>query len=759
MIFQIAKNELRNMFCSPIAWLVLFIFAVQTGIEFTGSMAMEVRDSVMGVGLYRVTANCYSGIRGLFSSLQGSLFLYVPLLTMGLMSRERSSGSIKLLYSSPVSNSSIILGKYISLLIYNLILICILLIYVFLGLCIIENVDFWLPFSGLVGLYLIVCTYAAIGLYMSSITSYQVVAALGTLAVLAILNYLPSLGGNIEVVQEITYWFSISGKANQMIDGLICSEDLFYFFIVIGLFLSLSVLKLHSERKVISKSRCIVTCIGILTFVLLLEYVCTRPACMWYCDVTQDKSRTLSKGSQEVMKALDGGLTITTYVNLLDDHRWQGLPANRVYDVRGFRQFTRFKPEIQMRYVYYYDQTDNPILDKLYPNLSMEERARELARVEDLDFDKFLSPEEIREKIDLTSEGNRFVRLLERENGRKTFLRIYNDGQANPGEREIIAALKRLTIVPPKVGFLTGHDERSIRQVGEWDYSAFAANIGFRYSLVNIGFDVEEVDLRDTIPGDIHVLVIADLKKPLTDDEQEYLQRYVDKGGNLFILATATRQELLNPVTRSLGVYFEPGILVQNHKQHQQDLILGEITSEAIHFSPEFFSNKASGKCITMPRSVAINCNGQSDFRITPILETSAKGCWNEQETIDFVNQVATLGPGEQEKSYPLMVMLDREVGSKKQHILVVGCADCISNGELTRTRNDVNSNNYSLIMESFRVLGDGVFPVDVSRPAPVDNAIKIGETGLIVLKWFALFILPLGIVMGGVWVWRRRRK
>ena len=156
MIYQIAKNELRNMFYSPIAWLVLFIFAVQTGIEFTGSMAMEVRDSVMGIGLYRVTANCYSGIRGLFSSLQGSLFLYVPLLTMGLMSRERSSGSIKLLYSSPVSNSSIILGKYISLLLYNLMLISILLIYVLIGLCIIENVDFWLPFSGLVGLYLLI---------------------------------------------------------------------------------------------------------------------------------------------------------------------------------------------------------------------------------------------------------------------------------------------------------------------------------------------------------------------------------------------------------------------------------------------------------------------------------------------------------------------------------------------------------------------------------------------------------------------------
>ena len=61
MIYQIAKNELRNMFYSPIAWLVLFIFAVLTGIDFTGCMAMVVRDSVMGVGLLRVTASCYWG--------------------------------------------------------------------------------------------------------------------------------------------------------------------------------------------------------------------------------------------------------------------------------------------------------------------------------------------------------------------------------------------------------------------------------------------------------------------------------------------------------------------------------------------------------------------------------------------------------------------------------------------------------------------------------------------------------------------------
>ena len=127
---------------------------------------------------------------------------------MGLMSRELSSGSIKLLYSSPVTNTQIILGKYLSMMIYNLVLMCILAVYLVFAAITIKSADVPLILSGMLGLYLLVCAYAAIGLFMSSITSYQVVAAMGTLAVLAVLNFVGDMWQDIDFVRDITYYES-----------------------------------------------------------------------------------------------------------------------------------------------------------------------------------------------------------------------------------------------------------------------------------------------------------------------------------------------------------------------------------------------------------------------------------------------------------------------------------------------------------------------------------------------------------------------
>ena len=165
------------------------------------------------------------------------------------MSREFYSGSIKLLFSSPVTNKQIIFGKYLAMIIYALILIAILSIYIIFTAFAIKNIDLPQLLSGLLGAFLVTCTYAAIGLFMSCLTSYQVVAAIGTLALLTVLNFIKEVGQNMEFVREITYWLSISGRSSTLLDGLICSEDVLYFIIVITLFLTLSILKLGSERK------------------------------------------------------------------------------------------------------------------------------------------------------------------------------------------------------------------------------------------------------------------------------------------------------------------------------------------------------------------------------------------------------------------------------------------------------------------------------------------------------------------------------
>ena len=185
---KIAGNELRALFCSPVAWFILVIFAVQAGMTFTDLFKSVLRQQFMGEPIeFSITNALLTGMTGTFTVIQQYLYLYVPLLTMGLMSREFGSGSIKLLYSSPVTAGQIIWGKFLSMMIYGLILMGVLLVLVIFASCTVEAFDIPAALSGLLGLYLLTCAYAAIGLYMSCLTSYQVVAAVGTLAVLIVL--------------------------------------------------------------------------------------------------------------------------------------------------------------------------------------------------------------------------------------------------------------------------------------------------------------------------------------------------------------------------------------------------------------------------------------------------------------------------------------------------------------------------------------------------------------------------------------------
>ena len=79
---------------------------------------------------------------------------------------------------------------------------------------------------------------------MSTLTAYQVVAAVGTLTVLAILNFMGNIGQDIDFVRDLTYWLSLAGRSDKFLHGMICSEDAFYFIIVVVLCLSLCVLNL-----------------------------------------------------------------------------------------------------------------------------------------------------------------------------------------------------------------------------------------------------------------------------------------------------------------------------------------------------------------------------------------------------------------------------------------------------------------------------------------------------------------------------------
>ncbi|MBO9635134.1 MAG: Gldg family protein [Chitinophagaceae bacterium] len=762
-VFNIARAELQTLFFSPVAWLIIIIFTFQCSMGYTEHLESWQKYFAQGYKSSGVSMDLYANqVGGMFYNILSYLYLYIPLLTMGLMSREFHSGSVKLLYSSPINNAQIVFGKFLSMMVYGLILIAIVMVYVLFSWSVIKDFEIRAIMVGVLGLYMVILAYAAIGLFMSSLTSYQVVAAMGTLAVLAALNFVGTLWQDVEFVRDITYWLTIGGRAGWFIVGMFTSEDFLYFLIVMGLFLVLSIIRLNAVRQ---KSRWTASSgkyALVISTALMLGYFSSRPLLMFFYDATSTKFNTLTPNSQEVIKKLDGDLTITTYVNILDDQNlYIAYPKAVLSDILRFRQYTRFKPETKLKYVYYYDSVKNPGLERRYPKLNMKEKLKKILETYEMNEKLVVEPEVVRKQIDLSGEGRTFVRSIERGNGKQTFLRIYDDQMVFPGETEITAALKRLTLDKlPKAGFLHGHGERDNTLEGDRNYNRFAADKPFRYSLLNQGFDVADVTLDKEVPDDINILVIADMKVSLDTTEKKFLDNYIARGGNLLIAGETKRQTAMDELIAPFGVRFVPGQLVVKGKTQLPDFIVSKPTADAgdlIYILGEMHKYKL---VVTMPGAVGLDYSTDKGFDVAPLLMSDSLS-WNEMETTNFIDDTVRLNPaaGEVQKAYPTALALSRKVGNKTQKIMILGDADCISNGEISISRQNIPAANFSLIRSAFFWMSDNEVPIDVRRPQSTDDAIALNKKSMFTSKLALVWVLPGLMILTALIGWVRRRS
>ena len=189
----------------------------------------------------------------------------------------------------------------------------------------VPDADYGLIFSGMAGQFLLFWAYAAIGLFMSCLTSYQIVAAILTFVTLSFLNMVGSMGQKIAIVRDLTCWASLSGRTSQLTAGLISSEDIIYFFIVIILFVSYSVflLQYRRDRKVWT---CVARYAGATAALVLLGYISSRPRIILYYDASKTKVNTLTANSIKAITDIHGRLDVTTYVNVADYDCWSESP-------------------------------------------------------------------------------------------------------------------------------------------------------------------------------------------------------------------------------------------------------------------------------------------------------------------------------------------------------------------------------------------------------------------------------------------------
>ena len=245
MIINVARKELKSVFASPMGWVILSLLMFAFGTYYLNGVNdyfAVMSGAMRPAERTGVTQFVAQTVYGLASFI---MLFAVPLLSMRLISEERRSQTLPFLFSAPISLTEIVLGKFVGLVAF----LSILIVYIALMLSTLNiwsDIDFGFIIANSIGLWLLVASFSALGLYFSSLTQQPVVAAILTFVALFALMILDRFfaGDPSNTLASL----SLMRHFQSFSSGLIDSGDIAYFVLFIATFLTLTVRRLDADR-------------------------------------------------------------------------------------------------------------------------------------------------------------------------------------------------------------------------------------------------------------------------------------------------------------------------------------------------------------------------------------------------------------------------------------------------------------------------------------------------------------------------------
>ncbi len=759
---KIAKAELLNLFYSPVAWLVILFYCIVCGVAFTEPMSIYYRvQKVLMEADPHWTGFDGTGLTGeltgtVLRKVAANIFLFIPLLTMGIINREVNAGTMKLLYSSPIRIREIVLGKYLGLLTLVVMLMLITAVFLVSACLITTHPEINRHFAALLGIFLLANAYIAIGIFISGLTTYQIVAGVLTFGVFFMLNSIGGLWQQYDLFRDFTWFLSIAGRTSYFLNGLISTRDIFYFGLITVLFLGFAMIKLRSTQESKPWTVAFGRYLALFVVVLLVGYFSARPGQVKYWDLTRRKINTVTTNTQTVLKELDGSpLTVTLYTNLLGLNAPHGLPQNRNFYLWQFwEQYRRFYPNMQFRYVYYYDHySEDSTMFRMHPKLNIDQIAEKVSKEFGIRRSIFEPPAAIRREIDLHQEGSQLVMQLEYK-GKKAWLRTFRDNEVWPAQDGVAGTIARLTRNSvPKFLFTTGHYERSPWKQNERDYGDHVLGVSSRTSLVNLGMDADTINLLTaTIPATTSALVIADPRTDLQPAEQEKVKAWLHKGGNALILAEMKKQPIVNPLLQPLGVQADNGTIVRPNEHEMPHIMPGRLTHTGSTLAMEntmYEYSRGVIKVLENPIEGGVNLRytAASGYQVQPIITIAGNDkTWieNGRLVVDSAAPVFSAAEGDiRLDQYTLGLALTRG----QQRVLVTGDADI-----LTSNRRQTGNAFYSWLLYNR-------YPFYANYPGPTDRYFAARPVTIQLLKLGYTYVVPAIVLLFAIVLLVRRKR
>jgi ABC-2 type transport system permease protein len=228
---SIFKKELRSYFTSPLGFVLLAIFCMADGIFYL---------------VYNLLV-AYSNMNSLYQSIMTIiLMIFAPILTMKLLSEEKKLKTDQLLLTSPVSVQSIVIGKFLSALVFFLICLSVTVLQALVAFMY-GNPQIGLVIGNLLATTVVAAAFIAIGILISALTESQIIAAFASFGIVLLLYMMDLLVSGVtnSILSGILNWMSIYSRFDNFALGIFDITALVYYgsVVVVCLFLSVRVIE------------------------------------------------------------------------------------------------------------------------------------------------------------------------------------------------------------------------------------------------------------------------------------------------------------------------------------------------------------------------------------------------------------------------------------------------------------------------------------------------------------------------------------
>lgn len=701
----IYKRELKAFFTSVTGWL--FIAA-----------------HICLAGLYFFAINLLSGYGNLADTVSSILFLLLlttPVLSMRILAEERKQKTDQLILTSPVSVAGIVAGKYLAMATVFTVPIAVMSVFPLL-LARYGTVPMGESYTAILVYYLFGLACIAVGLFVSSLTESQVIAAVLSFAILfaaymmnAIISLISSSGN---LLTKLLGAFNFSSRLDRMLGGTLDLKAVLYFVTVIAVFLFLTVQSIQKRRYQISvktlkigaySTGMILLVLAIAVFVNMAASA--LPDSYTTLDVTDQKLYSLTDTTKNVLKNLSEDVTVYVINSEKGQDATLGATLKSYRDLSDHISIVYKDPVISPDF--YKDYTDNITINSLI--VESEKRF------------KTINYNDIYESsFDYTNYSSTVT--------------------GYDAEGLLTSALAYVTSdSAPVIYELNGHGETALADTFENGLKKENANLA------------DLTLLTEEIPEDAAGILILAPTTDLTEDDAGKLIAYLEKGGKLLVETYYTdffTQDMpnLTKVLRYFGLSIGDGLILEQDSSmmYQNPVyLLPEVSYDSL--TDGVYGSQYD--YIMMPYAQPILTEEREDVEVTRLLSTSmtayAKTGLNQSQDTKKEEDDAS-GP------FAVGVKAVKTLESGNMAELALYSSQMLFTDAANQYTMD---NNLKLFTNAVSAMTGEAESVSVPVKSYETAHITVPASSALWMGILFMGILPAGLLICGIVIWYRRKK